>query len=194
MIDIPDTLPIIGSPQFGFEHCNYALQVYAPHLSANQRLDIAAACTTYGVLANISDLAILCHCAKECTWFKSDRWVKSFNPSGLGATNDGAWGAVFRNAAEGIAATVAHQLLYALKPESMTFPQKILSELDPRREPLRKAHGFGCAPRWIDLSQKWGVLPKGAPIPPITDPSAYGMSIIVRLRQAAALVPPKGRL
>lgn len=188
-ITIPDAQPIVGSPQFGYTHCAYALTVRAGYLAPSERIAIAAACVTYGVLADISDLFILRHMAKETDWFRSERWTKSFNPGGLGSTNDGAWGEVFHNPAEGIAAMVAHELNYALRPEQMTKHQLFLSSLDPRRDALLKTHGFGSAPKWIDLSQKWGYISDPKKVPPKLDPAAYGMSIVIGVRGLAALVP-----
>lgn len=192
MFSIPDTQPIIGSPSFGYDACMACLQQYSPKLHAYERSAIAAACLTYGTIANIGDIFILMHMAKETAWFASPRWTKSYNPGGLGSTNDGAWGHTFRNPAEGIAAMVAHQLNYATKPEAMTTPQLFLSNLDPRRDALLTAHGYGSAPRWIDLSQKWGVITDPKKVPPKLDPTAYGMSIIVGVRKLAALKAIRG--
>jgi hypothetical protein len=186
---IPNDQPIIGSPSFGYLHCDYALRIYAPYLTAPDRAAIASACVTYGTLANIGDLFILAHMAKECAWFRAERWTKSFNPGGLGATNDGAWGSTFRNASEGIAAMVGHQIVYAVAADQMTPPQKALASLDPRASAVfRTFGGFGVAPRWIDLSQKWGVIKDPAQVPAPTAPNAYGMSIIIRVRGLANLV------
>ncbi len=187
MITIPDTQRIIGSPHVGYAHCALALQVCAPNRPVAEREEIAAVCVAIGQLANIGDLFLLAWASKETGWFSAARWTQSRNPAGLGATGDSVWGGHFENAAEGFAAMAGHALLYATSPEKLTPPQLMLTALDPRRDALAKTHGFGSAPRFIDLSQKWGVLPKGIQVPPITDPRAYGMSILVRVRTLATL-------
>lgn len=50
----------------------------------------------------------------ETANWTSARAVQANNPSGLGATDDGAWGEVFATPEEGIHATVAHWLTYIM--------------------------------------------------------------------------------
>lgn len=185
---IPDDQPIIGSPSVGYAACAFGLQVLASKRPADERAELAAACVTVGRLASIGDFFLVVWILKETGNLGSARWIESRNPAGLGATNDGAWGARFNSVAEGVAAMAGHAINYALKPQFHTPPQAALAALDPRREPLARVHGYGSAPRFIDLSQRWAVLPKGIAVPPPTDPMAYGMNIVLRARQFLKLL------
>jgi hypothetical protein len=116
---------------------------------------IASAFTVYGELTTIGNLLPFAQAAKETGWFTSDRWTKSYNPAGLGATNDGAWGATFHNPAEGILAQYAHLIAYAVDPNKMNVVQRTLMLLDPRYEAVKRQGWLGIAPTWVALNGKW---------------------------------------
>lgn len=188
MIAIPDDQPIIGSPSFGWQACTWTVQRFAFKRPLEEQRQIVAACLTISQLANIGDLFLLCWAAKECAWFQSARWTQSFNPAGLGATNDGAWGHSFPTPAAGLFAMAGHAINYAVRPEQMTQPQRFVAALDPRAEALRKAYGFGSAPRFVDLWQKWGFINDPARVPPQWSKDAYGISILERVRTVVGLL------
>lgn len=152
-MDIPDTLPIIGSPQLA----------YAPLVALLQRRNvpqadaIAAAYVTYGTLSGIGSLVPLAQAILETGCFTSARWVQACNPAGLGATNDGAWGGTFASPAAGIIAQYAHLLAYACPAAQLTPVQQRLIAFDPRLVALERAGLRGVAPRWIDLNGRWAV-------------------------------------
>lgn len=179
---IPDEQAIIGSPFCGRAVLDRTLLQHCPHLTPIARDQIADAIADVSQRATIGDIFILAQWAKETQWGTARRWVMHFNPSGLGATNDGAEGAIFANPQEGFEAMVGHLLNYAAQWRDLNEQQRALAAKDPRRAAVEAMGNIGKAPRWIDLSQKWGVLLEGVPVPPITDPQAYGMSIIVRVR------------
>ena len=145
---------ILGGPQVSPRVLSRFLDAKAGSLTAPEKEEIVSAFTTYGRLTSIGNLIPFAQAWHETGGFTSERWKKSLNPAGVGATNDGAWGQDFASAAEGIVAQYAHLLAYACKDENMTVPQKILVQLDPRLKPLAESHGRGCAERWVDLNGK----------------------------------------
>lgn len=157
---------IIGGPHVNSTILFKWLQQYAPAVPDRDR--IASVYTTFGELTGIGNVLPFAQAAKETGWFKSERWVKSFNPAGLGATNDGAWGGHFDNPAEGVLAQYAHLLAYAIGPYTEDFLLRGLQAYDPRYSFLPQAW-LGKCPRWIDLNSRWAF--------PGTD---YGQSIIAR--------------
>ncbi len=181
-IALPDDLPIIGSPSVGAARLRRMVDLCASRRPEAERDAITNAISDLATKANISDVCILSQAAKETGNFTSDRYVKSYNFAGLGATNDGAWGSTFDGVYSGLRAMIGHLLNYATTPEAMTQEQRLIASFDPRADALKKAHGFGCAPRWVDLWQKWGVIaPPNVP-PPKMSKDAYGMSILIRAR------------
>jgi hypothetical protein len=133
-----------------------ALNLWAKHLSLDERESIVSAFTTYGELTTIGNLYAFTQAAKETGWFASERWVKSYNPAGLGADDTGAWGQHFNNPAEGILAQYAHLLCYAVPDDKLSAIQQKIARLSPRREALIGAYGLGAANNtWVGLNQKW---------------------------------------
>ena len=144
----------------------------APRVSQLEADAIASAYTAYGELTKIGNLLPFCQAAKETAWFTSERWVKSFNPAGLGSTNDGAWGGHFETVAAGVIAQFAHLLAYGVRPEAAGMVQNVLKQLDPRLKAVQSLKYEGIAPRWIDLNGRWAV--------PGPD---YGQTIIKRANE-----------
>lgn len=167
---------ILNGPQVDPIRLHRALNMWAKHLSLEERESIVAAYTTYGELTTIGNILPFCQAAKETGWFASERWKRSKNPAGIGATNDGAWGSHFNNAAEGILAQYAHLLCYATKPEENSFLIERLAQLSPRIEAMSKAFGRGSARTWVSLGGKWAWPGNG-----------YGESIIKRAEEVMKL-------
>jgi len=112
--------------------------------------------TTYGQLTSIGNVLPFAQAVHETACFLSPRWIGSFNPAGLGATNDGAWGKTFATPAAGILAQYAHLLSYALADGHGTFAQQRLSMyFDPRRAAMGNTRG--CALTWRGLNGRWAV-------------------------------------
>ena len=122
-----------------------------------QIVPIVAAYTAYGELTQIGNVYPLAQWAHETGWGRSERWIKAYNPAGIGATNDGAWGSIFNNPSEGILAQYAHLLTYATKPEENTFVIEQIARLSPRHDVVTAKYGRGIAPNWQDLNGKWAV-------------------------------------
>jgi hypothetical protein len=89
------------------------------------------------------------------TWEQRQSIVCSYNPAGLGATNDGAEGARFATIEAGVAAQYAHLLCYAARPEALPPELYNLSLTSPRRAALQGAFGLGSAPTWEALNGRW---------------------------------------
>jgi hypothetical protein len=148
-----------------------ALNTWAGHLTTPQKDSIVSAFTAYGEVTDIGNLFPFAQAAKETGWFASERWKKSFNPAGLGATDDGAWGGHFETASSGIFAQYAHLLCYAAPEQDLNYIQRAIALLSPRRDALIGAYGLGVARNsWQGLSLKWN-SPKGN--------KNYGQEIIV---------------
>jgi hypothetical protein len=178
---IPLEQTIIGGAQIASDTLRAWMERKASWLEPAPRDQIASAFTAFGQLTRIGNLLPFAQAWHETGGFASERWVKSFNPAGLGATNDGAWGANFASPAEGVVAQYAHLLAYAATDEQLNVPQRVLVQLDPRLEPLVQRGWRGIAPRWIDLNGRWAV-----PGP------TYGNSIIGIACTILGVVPPEG--
>lgn len=187
MFNLPDNAPIIGSPSVGVMQLDKALAKFATHVGPEQRYTLVGIINTVAQLARISNMCILALITKETRYFSSTRWVDNYNAGGIGATGDNVEGNKFTNASEGIYATVAHLLHYGAKPSTFTLSQRSVAMHDPRSKQIEIAHGFGSAPLWVDLWQKWGYIDDLKQVPPKLDRSAYGMSIVIRARTLAAL-------
>lgn len=146
-------------------------------LSSPAAARIAEVYTVFGELTHIGNVLPYAQAAKETSWFKSSRWVQSYNPAGLGATNDGAWGSHFNNPAEGVLAQYAHLISYAVNPEAYTYLQRGLIAFDPRYSNMPKVW-LGASPRWVDLNAKWA-----------SPGTNYGNTIIDRANTFLAGIP-----
>lgn len=146
---------ILNGPQVATTMLRSWLDRQSAALGPQIRDEIACAYTTYGRLTRVGNLLPFAQALHETGHFSSPRWVKSFNPAGLGATNDGAWGSTFASPAEGIVAQFAHLLAYATKDEQLNVPQRLLVSFDPRLAPLVQRQWRGIAPRWVDLNGRW---------------------------------------
>jgi hypothetical protein len=146
---------ILNGPQVDTAVLRAWLDAHAPAQSAAIRDEIACAFTAYGRLSKIGNLLPFAQAIHETGNFSSARWVQAFNPAGLGATNDGAWGSTFASPSEGIVAQFGHLLAYAAKDSQLNVPQRLMVQFDPRLDPLTKRQWRGIAPRWIDLNGRW---------------------------------------
>ncbi len=153
---IPHIQPILGGPMV---HQKALAQwaVYFGGLPLAEAEVIAETYTVYGMLTRIGNVLPFVQAAKETAWFTSPRWKQSYNPAGLGATNDGAWGEHFRTPAEGVLAQYAHLLTYAVSGDTArTHPLlTALATIDPRYDAVKSKGWLGSASRWIDLNGKW---------------------------------------
>jgi hypothetical protein len=127
----------------------------AQHLTWQQRSSIVTAYSAFGELTSIGNLRPFAQAWKETGGFTSRRFLSNLNPAGLGATNDGAEGAVFATIAAGVAAQYAHLLCYAAKPGELSATLATLQLLSPRRERLAQTFGLGSAPTWEALNGRW---------------------------------------
>lgn len=134
-----------------------ALNRFSPNLSQEDKDSLVSAYTALGQITTIGNIRPFSQAAKETGWFTSPRFVQGFNPAGLGATNDGAWGSTFDSIASGVLAQYCHLLCYATKPESTSFLFERLAQLSPRVDAMTKEHGRGCATTWGGLNNKWAV-------------------------------------
>lgn len=168
MITINQT--ILNGPHVPSHRLCDWLQSYAPSIKDNHDA-IAAAYTTYGELTKIGNLLPFAQAAKETGWFSSPRWVRSYNPAGLGATNDGAWGGTFSNPAEGILTQYAHLVVYAMDETACTAVPlwRFFALVDPRFDAVKQRGWVGSVQQWTHLNGKWAYPGRN-----------YGESIIER--------------
>lgn len=178
---ISDDQKVLGGPHVPMGFLKLWLIKYAPAVRGYED-SVAAAYTVYGELTRFGNLLPFSQGAKETGWFSSERWVKSYNPAGLGATNDGSWGGDFRNPAEGIAAQYAHLAAYAIPPEEFVKSpvNRAWAIIDPRYHAIVSMGWLGTAPRWRDLDGKWAFPGIG-----------YGKSIIERANKLLAGLPER---
>lgn len=96
---------------------------------------------------------VFCQAMKETGWLQYGGQVKAeqCNFAGLGATNDGAAGATFKDVRTGIRAQVQHLKAYASK-DALKNPC-----VDPRFDRVTR----GCAPYLENLNGKWAVPGNG---------------------------------
>ena len=169
-LEQPDLVPIMGNPTIPIEILNHQVFTRAKHLRVGQRQSIISTFTTLGELTGIGNAYPFMQAAKETGWFTSERFLRNYNPAGLGATDDGAIGAVFDTIEHGILAQYAHLLCYATKPEQNKLHIEQLTEFSPRKVAMIRAYGRGSAATWQALSGKWA-----------TDVN-YGTSIVEMVR------------
>ncbi len=156
--DIPINVeyPIIGGRSAPPEVLLQSLNVNSKHLTMGERNSIISAYTAYGDVTGIGNLYPFSQAVHETGWFASERFVKSYNPAGLGATDDGAWGTHFETTSAGVLAQYAHLLCYAKSDKDLNYIQQKISLLSPRRDALVKAYGLGVAANnWHGLTQRW---------------------------------------
>lgn len=148
--------PIIGGESVTPVFLMQALNANSRHLTPVQRDSIVSAYTAYGDVTGLGNLYPFSQAIHETGWFASERFVKSYNPAGLGATDDGAWGAHFETISAGVLAQYAHLLCYAKPEKELNYIQQKLSLLSPRRDALARTYGLGVAANnWHGLTQRW---------------------------------------
>lgn len=146
---------IIGNNNVMVEYLFAALDKYTK-LPESEKETIVAAYTALGDVTGIGSLYPFCQGAKETAWFTSERYKNSFNTSGLGADDTGAWGSHFTTITAGVLAQYAHLLCYAVTEDKLNYIQQQLSHLSPRRKEMIQVYGLGAANnKWTGLSQKW---------------------------------------
>ena len=148
--------PIIGGEVVSPKVIRKALDVYSNHLTETQKESIVHSFCTFGELTSIGNIYPFAQSVHETGWFASARFVQSYNPAGLGATDDGAWGSRFDTISAGVLAQYAHLLCYA-KPElDLNYIQRQIALLSPRRNAMRAVYGLGAANNnWHGLTHKW---------------------------------------
>ena len=107
---ISSQTPIIGGPHIDSTLLRVFLLAKAPRLEPKTREEIVCAYTAIGRLSGVGNLMPLAQAIHETGYFTSARWLQSFNPAGLGATDDGAWGGVFTSPVDGITAQIASDI------------------------------------------------------------------------------------
>jgi hypothetical protein len=180
---IPAAVQIIGGPFMADDALIRWLDTERAHIPTGKRQSLARAYNYCSRLFGISNWLALHQADKETGGFTSERFVSYNNVAGIGATNDGARGAVFKTIEQAVFVQFLHLYHYAVREDPDQF-FLALADANPRLEPLLAVHGRGAAPRWLDLHQKWAVVPKNQPVPDALDPVAYGMNIIKRARDA----------
>lgn len=155
VVAIPDDQRIIGGPDLPWARMVELSRRVRTQMPLWEAEAIASAYTTLGQISGIGSLIPFAQGLHETGWWTSQRWVLSFNPAGLGATNDGQWGGHFETVAAGIWAQYAHLLAYAAIDAQLRLPQRLLVAFDPRLSALVRLGWRGIAPRWIDLSTRW---------------------------------------
>lgn len=181
----PARHPILGGPSVPATTLITYLDPRTPHLTWQQRESIVCAYTFLGAYTTIGNLLPFAQAVKEASDrdaagvyrpFNSRRFRENRNPAGLGATNDGAKGAVFATIEAGIGAQYAHLLCYAARPDELPPELYRLSLSSPRRAALEGSFGLGCAPTWEELNGRWAY-----PGP------TYGQDIVTIAQAIAAL-------
>lgn len=152
--------PILGGPQLTTEEIAQMLGRRCPGMKQNIVSLVASSYEAYGALSGIGSLFPLAQALKETSWFTSPRWKQSFNPAGIGATNDGAWGGTFPSPVHGIIAQYGHLLAYALPDNRMDAYQFRLSRFSTRLEKLAEKNWRGIAINWEELTQRWAYSPE----------------------------------
>lgn len=100
----------------------------------------------YGIRGDVA----MCQSILETGWFKyvgSAVTPDQHNYAGIGVTSNGVKGASFGSVAAGVEAQLQHLYAYATKDP---LPEGV-QVYDPRFNLVNR----GCAPRWVDLNQKW---------------------------------------
>lgn len=134
-----------------------AAQVFAPDKTYNPApptigQDIIAVSAAWGVNHDL----VAAQISKESAYWQSTIVRDKNNPSGLGAENDAAYekAITFPTAYDGIRATVAHLLVYAVGNGAWT-------QYDPRYQNVKDAGWLGTAPTLKRLDGKWAYPGKG---------------------------------
>lgn len=163
-------------------HLLSRLNASSSHLSETKKADIVQAYGYCGRVFGISNWLAFHQAALETGWFSSRRFLDQNNVAGIGATNDGALGEAFASIEQAVFVQFLHLYHYACREDASAF-LKAAEDINPRLGALTKTHGRGSAPRWVDLHQKWAVVPAGQPVPGPLDPNAYGMKILRMARR-----------
>ena len=157
--------PILGTGTVSAEAINawlaargkIAAQVFAPDKTYRPApfgigQDIIAISAEWGVNHDL----VAAQISKESAYWQSAIVRDKNNPSGLGAENDAAYekAITFPTAYEGIRATVAHLMVYAVGDGAWT-------QYDPRYQNVKDAGWLGTAPTLKGLDGKWAYPGKG---------------------------------
>lgn len=139
-------MPIVGGPM---------VDLFSQKMVQNTR--IIEAYDYLGRLTGLGNIWPFAQACLETAYFTSARWVINNNPAGLGATDDGAVGAVFPTLEAGILAQYAHLLAYATLPGNPLFDQLVV--FSPRLSAMEQAYGRGSSPSWQELTGRWATDP-----------------------------------
>lgn len=148
-------MPLLNAESVSLESLVARTRSKAVHLDTKTINYLVSGYSTMGVLTNLGNLWPFAQAVHETGWFTSERFLKNNNMAGLGATNDGAEGAIFPTITHGIYAQYAHLLCYATKPEQNTYIIESIAQASPRITQMSSAFGRGCATHWEDLNGKW---------------------------------------
>lgn len=151
--DSPNEVAIIGQLNVSIDHLRHML--FTRGVLRDFIDPIVCAYTAYGEVFSMGNVYPLAQAIHETGWFTSDRFINNFNPAGLGATNDGATGAVFETISHGVLAQYAHLLCYATTVQQNSDFTETLTQFSPRRIQMEQTYGRGSAPTWNKLSGKW---------------------------------------
>jgi len=150
------TYPLTGRPQATQEQCVAILKKHNPDLKIKtSHKELVKIYYEEAALENIRPDIAFAQALLETGYFKSEKARKQNNFCGLGATDDGAAGAKFRDVRTGVRAHVQHLKAYTSKEKPKT---KIV---DPRYEAVYKDKVKGGTSRTVNhLTGKWATDPQ----------------------------------
>ena len=141
-----DLDPIMGESYLTVNQIVRFIKTQNPKFDGNIAVAFIERCKKYGIRGDVA----LCQSILETGWF---RYVGSavtpdqHNYAGLGVTSNGVKGLSFGSIAMGVEAQLQHLYAYATKAPLPDGVQMV----DPRFSFVTR----GCAPRWVDLNQRW---------------------------------------
>lgn len=102
------------------------------------------------------DFALLAaQSAHETNWWRSDAWLTSLNPAGIGITDGPNVGRVYSGGADAAAAHVVHMYAYVYGPVPTLHPLSPYTRLDPRYNEVANGRLAGSVSTLDDLTGRW---------------------------------------
>jgi hypothetical protein len=141
-----DLDPIMGESYLTVNQIVRFIKTQNPKFDGNIAVAFIERCKKYGIRGDVA----LCQSILETGWFKyvgSAVTPDQHNYAGLGVTSNGVKGLSFGSIAMGVEAQLQHLYAYATKAPLPDGVQMV----DPRFSFVTR----GCAPRWVDLNQRW---------------------------------------
>lgn len=141
-----DLEPIMGDAYLTHQQLINFVKTKNPSFDGNIAIEFIKRCKTYGIRGDVA----FCQSILETGWFKyegSAVTADQHNYAGIGVTSNGVKGLTFGSVGLGVEAQLQHLYAYASKDALPEGTQLV----DPRFNYVTR----GCAPRWIDLNQKW---------------------------------------